>query len=380
MFTLFTTNTIHEYRHNISAIPMLIHDMIIGEICKFISYVLRTWKETYVMANLTRDFFIALSNNELLNKSAKKWGYNLGAEQFVAGTDIDGVINSVKKLNDKGIACTVDNLGEFVTEKSESTKAKENILSLIERIHTENVSCHVSVKLTQLGLDIDESFCLENMKEIVSKASKYDIFVNIDTENYDHYAPTMRVFDELLKSYSNVGTVIQSYFYHAEADVDKYKHIRLRIVKGAYKESEDVAFQTTEEIDRNFIRLVKKRLNGDAFTSIATHDHHIINEVKQFIIDQGIDKTKFEFQMLYGFRTEMQEALANEGYLFCTYLPFGDDWYGYFMRRLAERPQNINLVLKDKLYTSDNKLKKTPIIVAAASVLVACLLFFRRKN
>lgn len=332
------------------------------------------------MANLTRDFFIALSNNELLNKSAKKWGYRLGAEQFVAGTDIDSVIKTVKRLNDKGISCTVDNLGEFVTEKAESTTAKEKIISVIERIHEEQVSCHISVKLTQLGLDIDESFCLDNMREIVGTANKYDIFINIDTEDYHHYAPTIRVLDKLLQDFDNVGTVIQSYFYHAETDMDKYRDVRLRIVKGAYKESEKVAFQSKEEIDENFLKLAKKRLKCNTFTSIATHDHHIIQEIKQFAAEEGINKKNFEFQMLYGFRTEMQEQLANEGYLFCTYLPFGDDWYGYFMRRLAERPQNINLILKDKLYTSDNKLKKTPIVIAAASIAAACLLFCRRKK
>ena len=331
------------------------------------------------MANITRDFFIALSNNEFLNKSAKKWGYSLGAEQFVAGTDVDSVMRSVHRLNQKGISCTVDNLGEFVTEKSESTAAKEKILSLIERIHEEKADCHISVKLTQLGLDIDEAFCIENMREIVGTANKYDIFINIDTEDYAHYEPTMRVLHELLKDYKNVGTVIQTYFYHAEEDMDKLHDVRLRIVKGAYKESETVAFQSKEEIDANFLKLAKKRLKGNAFTSIATHDHHIINELKRFVQEEGIDKSNFEFQMLYGFRTDMQEQLANEGYLFCTYLPFGDDWYGYFMRRLAERPQNINLILKDKLYTADNKLKKTPIVVATASAAALYLLLRRKK-
>src|SRR5690625_3974803 len=162
--------------------------------------------------------------------------------------------------------------------------------------------------------------------------------------------------------------------------MEKYHIVRLRIVKVVYKESETVAFQSKDEIDAKFLMLEKQRLKGNAFTSIATHDHHIINELKKFVQEEGIDKSNFEFQMLYGFRTDMQEQLANEGYLFCTYLPFGDDWYGYFMRRLAERPQNINLILKDKLYTSDNKLKKTPLIIGAASIAAALLLFTRRKK
>src|SRR5690625_366070 len=235
------------------------------------------------MTNIAKDFFIALSNNKFLNRSAKKWGYSLGAEQFVAGTDIDSVMKSVKRLNNMGISCTVDNLGEFVTKKSESTAAKNKIIQVIDRIHSEEVSCHISVKLTQLGLDIDEEFCLENMREIVSAADKYGIFINIDTEDYGHYAPTMRVLNELLKEFKNVGTVIQSYFYHAEEDMDKLKDVRLRIVKGAYKESESVAYQSKDDIDKNFLKLAKKRLKGDAFTSIATHDHNIIKDRKSVV-------------------------------------------------------------------------------------------------
>lgn len=334
------------------------------------------------MANLTRDFFIALSNNEFLNASAKKWGFRLGAEQFVGGVDVEGTITTVKKLNEKGISCTVDNLGEFVTLKSESTEAKNKILSLIETIHEERVDCHISVKLTQLGLDIDEAFCIENMREIVDTANKYNIFINIDTEDYLHYDQTMRVLYLLLKDYSNIGTVIQSYFYHVEEDMDKLSNVRLRIVKGAYKESPNVAYQTKEEIDANFLKLAKKRLLGDAFTSIATHDHELINELKRFAQAENIDKTTFEFQMLYGFRTDMQKALAEEGYLFCTYVPFGHDWYGYFMRRLAERPQNINLIIKDQLYTGDNKLKTTPKVIATAAVTAAVVSWVcsRRKK
>lgn len=332
------------------------------------------------MSNLTRDFFIALSNNKLLNKGAQKWGFRLGAEQFVAGLDVDSVLQSVEKLNEKGISATVDHLGEFVTDRSVSLRAKQNILHLIERIHEEKVDCHVSVKLTQLGLDIDEQFCLDNMFEIVELANKYDIFINIDTEDYLHYEQTLRVLDALREKYDNVGTVIQSYLFRAEEDMDRLKDARLRIVKGAYKESESVAYQSKEEIDANFLKLAKKRLKGDAFTSIATHDHNIINELKRFVEEENIDKNNFEFQMLYGFRTDMQEALAKEGYLFCTYVPFGEDWYGYFMRRLAERPQNINLIIKDKLYDSDNRIKKTPVIVGSAVVASLAYFLCRRKK
>lgn len=341
-----------------------------------------TMKGEHIMVNVTRDFFIALSNSEFLNKNAKKYGFSLGAEQFVGGTDMESVLNTVKELNAKGISCTVDNLGEFVNKKSESTAAKNKILQLIERISEEQVDCHLSIKLTQLGLDIDYNFCYENTEEIINKAAEHDIFINVDIEDYARYDQTLDIVEELAKTHKNVGTVFQSYLYRAEADMDRFKDVRLRIVKGAYKESDFVAYQSDKMIDENFIHLVKKRLKGNTFTSIATHDHKLINEIKQFIKEENIDKDLFEFQMLYGFRTEMHEGLANEGYHFCTYIPFGDEWYGYFMRRLAERPQNINLVLKDKLYDENNQIKKKPLIIASTAVaaLSTAVLLCRRKK
>lgn len=334
----------------------------------------------FVMTNLTRSFFIALSHNTLLNKGAQRWGFRLGAEQFVAGVDIESVLQVVKKLNKRGINATVDHLGEFVTERAKSITAKENILKLIERINEEKLACHLSIKLTQLGLDIDEEFCLNNFREIVNLANEYNIFINIDMEDYLHYEQTLRILDEVRKNYSNIGTVIQTYLYRAEEDMDALKDLRLRLVKGAYKESADISLQSKDDIDANFLKLAKKRLAGGTFTSIATHDHHIIHELKIFAERENIPKTHFEFQMLYGFRTDLQHSLVDEGYLLCTYLPFGDDWYGYFMRRLAERPQNINLIIKDKLYTKDNKIKKAPLAIGAVLTALFTYLLLRKRK
>lgn len=332
------------------------------------------------MANLTRDFFIALSNNQLLNKNAKKWGFRLGAEKFVAGTNLQSAAKKVKELNERGISTTLDNLGEFVNDRGEALEAKNRVLEVVEYIHKENLNSHISVKLTQLGLDIEKEFCLDNMREILSQASEYGVFVNIDMEKYIHYQPTLDILQELCKDYNNVGTVMQTYLYRTLDDLEVLTDVRLRIAKGAYKESEEVAFQSKEEIDGNFLKVVKKRLLGNTFTSIATHDHTIINEIKQFVEEQGIDKAKFEFQMLYGFRTEMQYGLAEEGYNFCTYIPFGDDWFGYFMRRLAERPQNMNLVIKDTFYTEENKFKKGPAVAGAAGVAAIAFLIGRKRK
>lgn len=329
------------------------------------------------MSKLLRNTLMSLSQNDLLNKYAQKYAYSFVAEQFVAGLDVDSVMQTVHRLNDGGISCTVDHLGEFVTDREVSLEAKRNIIALLERIAAEKVDCHISVKLTQLGLDIDEGFCLANMQDILQIANGYNIFVNIDTEDYAHYDGTMRILTALRESHMNVGTVVQAYYYHAEDMMDALANVRLRIVKGAYKEGRGIAYQTKEEIDANFLKLAKKRLLGNTFTSIATHDHHIIDELKDFVARHNIDKNKFEFQMLYGFRENLQTALVEEGYLFCTYLPFGHEWYGYFMRRLAERPRNIQLILKDKLYHDDNRLKKKPLLIAT-SLLTASFLIWKK--
>ncbi|MGM9923672.1 MAG: proline dehydrogenase family protein [Bacillus sp. (in: firmicutes)] len=299
------------------------------------------------MMGLTRDFFIHLSQNKLLNQGAKKWGLKLGAQSVVAGTNIEEMIQSVKELNANGISATIDNLGEFVFEKEESLEAKQQILEVIEAIHEHGVDAHISLKPTQLGLDIDYDFCLANLREIIAQANQYNIFVNFDMEDYGHLQPSFDLLDELSSEYKDtVGTVIQAYFHNAEENIEKYKDYRLRIVKGAYKEPEHLAYQSKEEIDRNFRKMIEYHLLHGKFTSIATHDHHIIDYVKTFVKQNNISKDKFEFQMLYGFRKELQLQLAKEGYRFCTYVPFGSDWYGYFMRRLAERPQNLALVGK----------------------------------
>lgn len=322
-----------------------------------------------------KDFFIGMSQNQFLNSAAKKYGLKLGAQSVVAGTNIQEMIQSVKELNAQGISATIDNLGEFVYEEEEALKAKNQILEVIEAIKINDIDAHISLKPTQLGLDIDYEFCRKNLREIVSKAYEYGIFINFDMEDYGHLKPSFDLLDELSKDYDNIGTVIQAYFYESIKNIEKYKDYRLRIVKGAYKEPETVAFQDKKDIDQNFLKLIEYHLLSGKFTSIATHDHRIINHVKQFVQENNIPLDKFEFQMLYGFRKEMQIELAKEGYNFCTYVPFGDDWYGYYMRRLAERPQNMNLVVKQVF----NKKTNTVIGVAAGAFLLGRLTKRKKK-
>lgn len=305
----------------------------------------------------------------MINKTVQKYGIKMGAERVIAGTTISEVIANIKKLNEQGISCTVAVLGEFIQDKSEAVKAKEQIIEVIEAIHDHLGNAHISIKPSQLGLDIDLDFCYDNIVEIVGRAAQYDIHVNIDLEDYERLQPSLDILDKLSIYYDNVGTAIQAYFFTANANVERYKNFRLRLVKGAYKESADVSYQTKHDIDLNFLEIIEYHLLHGKFTSIATHDHEIINHVKQFALDHQISRDKFEFQMLYGFRTDLQLQLVKEGYRCCTYVPFGDQWYAYFMRRLAERPQNIQLVTKQVFTKKTN----TVIGIAAAAFLLGRL-------
>lgn len=312
--------------------------------------------------SILKNVFIGLSKNTLLNKIARKYGLKLGAQHVVAGTNITETIETVKRLNTQGISCTIDNLGEFVNSEEQALSAKHQILSMIEMIQEEQADAHISLKPSQLGLDISHDFCEQNIKDIVHKANEYGIFINVDMEDYERLQPSFDIVEKLAEHYSNVGTVIQAYFFRAEEDLHRLKNQRLRIVKGAYKESSAHAYTDKADIDENYIKLIKWHLINGKFTSVATHDHHIIDEVKRFVTEYNIPVEKFEFQMLYGFRVNLQEQLVQEGYSQCTYVPFGDDWYGYFMRRLAERPQNIFLVTR-QLFT-----KKAKVLIALLTV------------
>ncbi len=299
-----------------------------------------------MVEKISKNFFLYLSKNKVLNKGAKKWGLKLGASQVVAGTTIHQVIKVVKGLNQKGLVCTVDHLGEFVMNPAEATEATDICVQTLEAIAVSGVNCNLSVKLTQLGLDIDRSLCVNNMLKILEVAKKTNNFVRIDMEDYSHYEQTLEILAELRQSYPNVGTVIQAYFYRAQDDLKNLKGVPLRLVKGAYKESGEVAYQNKEEIDENYLTIIKQHLLTGSYTAIASHDHVIIEKVKQFCKENNIPKTQFEFQMLYGFRADVQEEIVSQGYTMRVYVPFGKDWYGYFMRRLAERPQNVSFALR----------------------------------
>lgn len=299
-----------------------------------------------MLANVSKNVFLHASQNRVLNKAAKKWGLRFGAGQVVAGDTIEGAMKKVRELNEKGLVCTLDHLGEFVSSREEATEATQYNVRTLEAMAANGVDCNLSVKMTQLGLDIDRSFCLDNMRRILDTAKQYNNFVRIDMEDYAHCQMTLDILRELRETYDNVGTVIQSYLFRAEQDVKDLKGVPLRLVKGAYQESPTVAFQNKEDVDKNYVRIIEEHLLSGSYTAIASHDHNIIDKVKEMVEKYNIPRTQFEFQMLYGFRSELQLSLAQEGYKVRVYVPFGKDWFGYFMRRLAERPQNVAFALK----------------------------------
>ena len=299
-----------------------------------------------MLAYPSKKFFLFLSKNKLMNKAAKKWGLKFGASQVVAGETIETAITKIKELNQMGFACTIDHLGEFVNDPTEAKRAMETCIRILEKLSESSVDCNLSLKLTQLGLDVNEELCLENMRKIVKTAANYNNFVRIDMEDYAHCQQTLSILDELRKDHDNVSTVIQAYLFRSEQDLEKLKGHPLRLVKGAYNESTKVAYQSKEDINRNFIKLIKKHLKNGSYTAIATHDHLIIEKVKKYAQICKIENSQFEFQFLYGFRISLQQQLVNEGYKVRVYVPFGKDWFGYFMRRLAERPQNISFAVK----------------------------------
>ncbi|WP_069366767.1 proline dehydrogenase family protein [Salisediminibacterium beveridgei] len=291
---------------------------------------------------ITRNLFLFLSQNKFVKGKARKWGPKLGANNLIAGETIDDAMETVRELNAQGLSGTVDHLGEFVYTKEEAEESANYCIRTLDAIAESGVDCNLSLKLTSLGLDVDRNLCRDNMLAILERADQLGgIFVRIDMEDYSHLDATLELLHELRQSYTAVGTAVQSYLYRAEKDVERLKGTNIRLIKGAYKESPEVAYQKQEDVDANYIKIIKRHMENGSYAAVATHDHNVIAEIKKFAEENNIPRDQFEFQMLYGFRTDMQKEIVEEGYKMRIYIPFGEDWYGYYMRRMAERPQNI---------------------------------------
>lgn len=281
-------------------------------------------------------------------KLAKRYGLRFGASRFVAGDTINHAINVIKELNSKGLDVTLDYLGEFIEDVQEANKMADNCIKAIEAIGNNQLQSQVSLKLTSMGLDISEEVVLQNMRRILTAAKRHQIFVTIDMEDYSRCAKTLEIFKTLRREYTNIGTVLQAYLYRTVKDIEELNEYNasLRLVKGAYKESHKVAFPEKKTVDKNYKQIIKMHLLNGNFTAVATHDDTIIQYTKTLVKTHRIPLDQFEFQMLYGIRPEKQLEIVKEGYKMRVYVPYGTDWYGYFMRRLAERPANVAFVLK----------------------------------
>jgi len=270
------------------------------------------------------------------------------ASRFVAGETIDEAMPAVRALNASNLSASLDLLGESVQHAEEAHRACRTYLDLLDRIHDEKANANVSVKLTQMGLDIDEQLCLGNMRAIIGKAKQYESFVRIDMEQSTYTAKTLQLFtDVCYPEFGNaVGVVLQSYLRRTLADVDAMIALgaRVRLCKGAYQEPEDVAFPKKSDVDANYIACMERLLERGNYPGIATHDAVIIDHAKAFAKTHGISPQRFEFQMLYGVRRDLQYRLRREGHNLRVYVPFGTHWYPYLMRRLAERPANIAFI------------------------------------
>lgn len=305
---------------------------------------------------MLREFFLYLSRASWAQTFITRFPLARAmAMRFVAGESTAEAIAAIRALNAKGINVTMDFLGESVSTRAEAEQAAAEYVRALEQIAASGVRANVSLKLTQFGLDIDRDFCLENVRRVVAKAQAVGTFVRVDMECTPHTDLTLDIVADLRREFSNVGTVLQAYLYRTEADLLALADagVRVRLCKGAYQEPADKAYPEKADTDANYIKLSKLLLDRGgnapadptgrtpALAALATHDEKMIAAAKAYVAEKQIPREQFEFQMLYGVRSQLQEQLVREGYAVRAYVPYGTHWYPYFMRRLAERPANV---------------------------------------
>lgn len=306
---------------------------------------------------MLRAFFISLSENRWLRGMAERSavGRRLSS-RFVAGTEVEDALRVTQTVNQKGLSVSVDNLGENVTNAEEARASARLYQQMLDEIASRQLNANVSLKLTHMGLDVDEQLARDLVTGLVTKAAAMNPrnFVRVDMEGSPYTQRTLDFVHELHRMPGHagaVGAVIQSYMRRAEKDIEGLlaERIRIRLCKGAYKEPAEIAFQKKSEVDANYVRLMKILMKSGVYHGLATHDEQIINQAKVFATQENIPREAFEFQMLYGIRRDLQRRLVREGWRMRVYIPFGTEWYPYFMRRLAERPANVFFIARNLL-------------------------------
>jgi len=304
---------------------------------------------------MLRAAFIALSESRSLRAIAERSRFGQRtSSRFVAGTQVADAIRAARAVNQFGAGVSIDNLGENVTNADEARASARLYHELLDQIAAQHLNANISVKLTHMGLDVDESLALGQVRELVAKAAAMTPknFVRVDMEGSAYTQRTLDFVHELHRYPGNagcVGAVIQSYMRGSEADVEKLlaEGIRIRLCKGAYKEPPEIAFQKKSEVDGNYVKLMKILMKSGIYHGLATHDETIINQAKAFATRENIPRDAFEFQMLHGIRRDLQQGLVREGWRMRVYIPFGTEWYPYLLRRLAERPANVLFIAKN---------------------------------
>jgi proline dehydrogenase len=274
------------------------------------------------------------------------------ARRFVAGETLAEAVEVVRGLNGRGLRATLDILGENIAERAAVRAARDDYVRLLDEIARSGVDSNISIKLTMLGLDVDRGFCEENLRAVLEAGRERQNFVRIDMEGSRYTAATLEIFHRIFPEFRReVGAVVQSYLYRSPEDVERLNEVgaRVRLVKGAYKEPPSVAYQTRVGVNQSYDELVERLLSRGNYPAVATHDDERIRRTREFAEEQGIPKSAFEFQMLYGVRRGLQESLAGEGYPVRVYVPYGPDWFPYFYRRLRERKENVAFVLRNLL-------------------------------
>ncbi len=302
---------------------------------------------------MLRAAFISLSESRSIRSAAEKtWIGQRVSRRFVAGTTVDDALSATRAMNDAGLSVSVDNLGENVTNADEARHSAQLYHQLLDQMSERQLNANVSLKLTHMGLDVDQAMAFELASGLVQHAARLNSFVRVDMEGSPYTQKTLDFVRRLHSQPENaghVGAVIQAYLYRSEKDVEQLiaDRIRVRLCKGAYKEPPDIAFEKKSDVDANYVKLTRMLLKSGTYHGIATHDENIIRAAVQFAQQEKIPASAFEFQMLYGVRRDLQQKLVKEGWRCRVYIPFGTEWYPYLMRRLAERPANAIFILKN---------------------------------
>jgi proline dehydrogenase len=271
------------------------------------------------------------------------------AQRFVPGEDLAPALEAARRLNRAGMAASLDQLGENVLRREDAERGRQAYTEALDGIAAENLDANISLKLTHLGLDLGDEFCAGQLRMVTQRATALRNFVHVDMEGSAYTDRTLRIVKQARAETGAVGAVIQAYLYRSEKDVQDLLSLscRIRLVKGAYKEPSQIAFPRKKDADANYVKLMRLLLPSGIYHAMATHDPNMIEATTRFAAERGIAGDQFEFQMLYGIRADLQSRLVREGYRVRVYIPYGPDWFPYFMRRLAERPANMFFFAKN---------------------------------